>query len=292
MVNMLRMLKIWLNQGKNDMTDYFSITESAGGMATKEQLRRIFQRYNFAKYLSPGKDILEVACGSGLGLGYLAAIAKSVTGVDIDEKNVAAARGYYKKRNKEARSREVKTGAEISIAIGDAHKLEFPDKSFDIVLLFEAIYYLKDPASFLAEASRVLRANGKIIICTVNKDWEDFHPSPYTHGYFSVPELAEFLKDGFIDLSFYGGFSPQAVGARDKIISVIKRMAVKFDLIPGSLKARAYLKRLFMGKLVPLPAEIYEGMAPYEDPVKISCDKECKEYKIIYAVAGKRVDGE
>jgi hypothetical protein len=47
---------------------------------------------------------------------------------------------------------------------------------------------------------------------------------------------------------------------------VMKRLTVKFHLIPGSLKGRAYLKRIFMGKLIPLPHEITEGMADYEPP--------------------------
>jgi len=42
-----------------------------------------------------------------------------------------------------------------------------------------------------------------------------------------------------------------------------------------------------MGRLVPLPAEVYEGMATYEAPGPIPVDKINKDFKIIYAVAGK-----
>ena len=58
-------------------------------------------------------------------------------------------------------------------------------------------------------------------------------------------------------------------------------------LIPGSLKARAYLKRIFMGKLVPLPSEVYEDMASYEPPVENPPDKVCRDFKIIYAIGKK-----
>lgn len=64
-------------------------------------------------------------------------------------------------------------------------------------------------------------------------------------------------------------------------------MAVNYNLIPGSLKARAYLKRIFMGRLVPLPAEVYEGMTLYEAPGPILVDKINKNFKIIYVVATK-----
>jgi hypothetical protein len=59
----------------------------------------------------------------------------------------------------------------------------------------------------------------------------------------------------------------------------IKRLAVKLHLIPGSLRGRAYLKRIFMGKLIPLPNEITEGLADYDPPVEIPPDRECKEFK-------------
>jgi hypothetical protein len=42
-----------------------------------------------------------------------------------------------------------------------------------------------------------------------------------------------------------------------------------------------------MAKLVPLPAEVYEGMASYEPPVEIPPDKICRAFKIIYAVGKK-----
>ncbi len=62
----------------------------------------------------------------------------------------------------------------------------------------------------------------------------------------------------------------------------MKRSAVKFHLIPGSLKGRAYLKRIFMGKLIPLPHEITEGMTTYQPPVEIPKDKVNRNFKIIY----------
>jgi hypothetical protein len=72
-----------------------------------------------------------------------------------------------------------------------------------------------------------------------------------------------------------------------KIISLLKRSAVKLKLIPGSLKARAYLKRIFMGRLVLLPHEITEGMSSYEPPIEISADEVNRKFKILYAVGQK-----
>lgn len=262
---------------------YNVLTEIPGQKATREQVQRLYQRYRFAKNFADGKKVLEMACGSGMGLEYLAEEAASVIGGDIDERNVALAG----ERSKEIRSKEVKKKENIRVELMDAHDIDLPDQSVDLVILFEAIYYLRNPEKFVSEAKRVLRDDGKLIICTVNKDWEDFHPSPYTCRYFAVPELRDLLKDKFSEIKLYGGFPVTKEGIKDVLVSHIKRVALKFNLIPGSLKARAYLKRIFMGKLMPLPAEVYEGMAPYEEPVEIACDRVCKDYKIVYVVAKK-----
>lgn len=77
------------------------------------------------------------------------------------------------------------------------------------------------------------------------------------------------------------------MGGGAKIISLIKRVAVRFNLIPGSLKERAYLKRIFMGRLMPLPSEITENMTSYEAPIEIPMDKVNIEFKILYAIGKK-----
>ena len=260
---------------------YHVITEAPGMSATREQAGRLLQRYRFARSFCEGRDVLEMACGCGLGLGYLAKAARSVVGIDIDRQNVAMAKARY-----EAPSGTLPIEPEkIDIQLMDAERPSFPDGTFDVILLFEAIYYLPDPEQCIRETARLLRNGGVFIVGTVNKDWDDLHRSPHTHRYFSVPELNSVLKKYFPKVSFYGGFSSQKTGIRDMAISGIKKIATRLSLIPGSLNARAYLKRIFLGRMAPLPSEIYDGMAPYEDPVGISSEQTCRDYKIVYAIA-------
>jgi SAM-dependent methyltransferase len=261
--------------GNQEIPDYSVITESPGLKATREQLARLYQRYQFARGFSQDRDVLEIGCGTGLGLGYLARVARKVVGGDIEEKNVILSKDYYRDRQN------------IAIDLMDAHNILLPDRSFDLALLYETIYYLKDVNRCIEEITRVLKENGILIICTVNKDWEDFHPSPYTYKYFSAPELYGLIRESFREVKLYGGFPVENGRGGGEIISLIKRSAVKLNLIPGSLKARAYLKRIFMGRLVPLPPEITDGIAPYEPPVEIAGDQVTRRFKILYAI-GKR----
>lgn len=130
------------------LVNYADVTELPGLAASKEQLERIFHRYHFARQFSQGKEVLEVACGAGIGLGYLRSAAKRITGVDIESENLEIAAEYYKESKN------------IEIKLMDAHRLTFENHAFDLVILYEAIYYLENPGQFIREAYRVLRQGG------------------------------------------------------------------------------------------------------------------------------------
>lgn len=252
---------------------YYEITERPGEMATREQLERLYQRYRFASKYANGGDLLEVGCGSGMGLGYLAGFASSVTGGDIDSRNIEAASNYYGNRR------------EVKVLQLDAHKMPFDDAYYDVILLFEAIYYLERPEEFVSEARRLLKNGGHLIICTVNKSWKDFHPSKYCFKYFSVPEMSALLQSKFSNVETYGAFEVKDTGLKAKAFSLIKRTASKVNLIPGSLRARELLKKIFIGSLEPVPAEIFNGMTDYQEPMPIANGYPTDKYKILYFVA-------
>ena len=135
-----------------DKIDYSTVTEIAGSKVTEEQLQRMYTRYRFAAELCSGKEVLEVAFGSGQGLGYLANYAKRVVGVEYDEKLLKIAQNYYKDR--------------FELHHMDAQKLTFDTETFDVVILYEAIYYLSKPENFILGAYRILKPEGQIIICS------------------------------------------------------------------------------------------------------------------------------
>lgn len=255
---------------------FYKITESPGQKATREQIERLYHRYRFARDFAVGKRVLEVACGSGLGLAYLAECASEVIGGDIDERNLAhALKNIEGKKN-------------VRVFKFDAHNLPFQNESFELVLLYEAIYYLEQPDIFLREAKRVLAKDGCLVICMVNKDWKDFHPSKYSTKYFSVPELKLLIDKYLSDVKLYGAFEVKENGMREKVNSLLKRFASKIGIIPGSLKARVIVKRLFIGKLVEIPKNLNDLVAEYTKPMEIKDYAPTGKYKIIYAVAKKR----
>jgi ubiquinone/menaquinone biosynthesis C-methylase UbiE len=253
--------------------DFSLVTETPEAKITVEQLERMYSRYYFALDYCKEKDVLEIACGAGQGLGLLAKKARKVVGSDISQQNL----GYAKSKYSGVRN--------IEFRQFDAHNLPFEDKAFDTVIIYEAIYYLKDPDKFIKEAIRVLRKGGSLIICSVNKDWADFNPSPYSFVYFSVPELVSILKKhGFSKIDIFGNFLVKTDSAKDKLVSFIKRTAVNLHIMPKTMKGKELLKRLFIGKLISMPGEIREGQVEYVSPVRIANDVSSSDYKVIFAV--------
>jgi SAM-dependent methyltransferase len=261
-------------ESRRPQIDYSDVTELPGERASEEQLSRLRHRYQTAARYSAGKDVLEVGCGAGQGLGYLARRARLVVGGDSTEANLGRARAHY--------------GGRANLVRFDSHFLPFSDCSFDVVILLEVIYYLRAPDEFLAESHRVLRTNGVLLIGTVNRDWPDFHPSPWRVRYFSAPELAGRLRAHQFEVELFGACRASDGSAREELVSLIKRTAVRLRLIPRTMKRKELLKRVFFGKLAPIPPEIDDGPVPYAPPLPISCAIPESRFKVLYAVGHAR----
>jgi SAM-dependent methyltransferase len=252
-------------------TDYISVTEIAGDEVTQEQVNRLCNRYYFAGQYCRGKDVVEAACGTGQGLGYLSGLSRSLEAGDISEPLLNMARHYY--------------GSRIHLKRFDAQNMPFRDRSKDVIILFEAIYYLPDAEQFVLECKRVLRPKGKVLISTANKDLYDFNPSPYSHKYYGTVELDTlFSKYGFITECF-GYLSVRAISSRQRILRPIKRMAVMMRLMPKTTQGKKWLKRIVFAQMTTMPAEISKAMVNYTPPTPISVNTPDQVHKVIYCVA-------
>jgi SAM-dependent methyltransferase len=250
--------------------DYSGVTEVVGNRLTREALSMLYTRYAFGAGLAEDRDVLEVACGCGPGLGYLAKRARRVLGGDCTASLLARAARHYQ-------------GA-IPLVQLDAQALPFRSASFGAVLLFEALYYLGEPRRFVAEAERVLRRPGCLVISTVNREWSDFNPSPLSTRYLSGRELGALLRECGFDTTIYGAFPVMRGSARARAVSVVRRTAVRLRLIPPTMKGKEMLKRLFLGRLIECPPEIGDAMAPYCPPAPLRTDAPIRDYKVLFAV--------
>jgi ubiquinone/menaquinone biosynthesis C-methylase UbiE len=251
--------------------DYTTIAELPGQGASSEQLSMLYTRYAFAASHAAHQRVLDVACGAGLGLGYLAGRCRHVVGGDCTSSLLAEAKRTY--------------GRAVPLVQLDAQALPFRHESVDVVLLYEALYYLMRPEAFLQECRRVLSARGLLILSTVNKEWTDFNPSPFHRRYFSCGELQDLLREQKFAAEMFGAFPDEKHSARDYLVSSIKRLAVKGRLIPSTMQGKLWLKRLVFGRLVSIPPVLAEGLAAYREPVAIPTNRPAGRYKTLFAVA-------
>src|SRR6516164_7450175 len=99
--------------------------------------------------LSPGKNLLDVACGAGGPALRVATITRcSVVGIDVHEQAVSTARSV-------AAQRGLSRAAEFLVADA-AEQLPFSNAAFDAITCIDAINHLSDRRHVIAESARLL----------------------------------------------------------------------------------------------------------------------------------------
>jgi demethylmenaquinone methyltransferase/2-methoxy-6-polyprenyl-1,4-benzoquinol methylase len=94
--------------------------------------------------------VLEVGVGSGRNLKYYPSRC-SVTGIDNSK-------GMLEKAGKKAKGM-----GNVSLLLMDAERLEFPDNSFDYVVITFVLCTIPDPVKALKEMRRVLKPSGELM---------------------------------------------------------------------------------------------------------------------------------
>jgi ubiquinone/menaquinone biosynthesis C-methylase UbiE len=151
-------------------------------------------RYVFALPYVENKSVLDIACGTGYGLGFLKNTASRVTGVDVDIEAAKQARTECSKN--------------AHVLLGDGLKLPFADECFDVVTSFETLEHLHERGLFLSELKRVLKRNGVLILSTPNSNYTkpvNGKPTNPYHVYeYDPEELTAELEKYFTIQKFLG----------------------------------------------------------------------------------------
>ena len=251
-------------------TDFTTVTEVPGNRIRGEALEELVVRYEYAASLCRDRDVLEVACGAGLGLGRLGSVARLVVGGDYSQELLSIAHRHYKRR--------------VPLVRLDGAQLPFRDGSFDVVVLYEALYYLPSPQRFLAETVRLLRPGGSLVVCSTNVEWTDFNPSPHSVQYHSAEQLRRSLEHEGFRVEVFAAFPDRQDVLRDRLVSVIRRVAVACRLVPRTMTGKEWLKRVFYGALAEVPPEVPPASST-PALVVIPPDGSARPYKVIYALA-------
>jgi ubiquinone/menaquinone biosynthesis C-methylase UbiE len=97
-------------------------------------------------------EVLEIAVGTGRNFPFYPEGVR-LSGIELSPKMLDLAR---------RRAREL--GRDADLRVGDAHNLPYPDASFDTVIVTLALCTIPDDRRALAEAARVLRPGGELLL--------------------------------------------------------------------------------------------------------------------------------
>lgn len=147
-------------------------------------------RYEFARTLiRPGDRVLDASCGLGYGSALLAegTLAESILGVDVDESAVRYATEHYATNRK----RLTFERRDLSTIGGDSRS------TFDLILCFDTIEHLANPAQFLAECQRLLTPGGRFVGSIATANTEDAAVNEHHLHIFTRPVFETLCKKYF-----------------------------------------------------------------------------------------------
>ncbi len=129
-------------------------------------------------------DVLDIASGDGVLAELLAPHARRYVCIDASPRVVAAAR------------ERLRPYANVEVREGDMHALPFADASFDLVVLMHALTYAARPAQAVAEAARVLRPGGRLLLSSLARHGHRNVVEAYGHANlgFTEKELRRFAE--------------------------------------------------------------------------------------------------
>lgn len=99
-------------------------------------------------------DLLDLGTGTGRMLEVLGRTARRAEGIDLSHEMLTIARAHLERAGL----------AQCAVRQGDIYGLPFAGPAFDVVVVHQVLHFLDQPAHAIAEATRVLRPGGRLVI--------------------------------------------------------------------------------------------------------------------------------
>jgi ArsR family transcriptional regulator len=117
------------------------------------------------------RDLLDIGTGTGRVLEVLAPHVEDALGIDQSREMLSIARVNLERAGVE----------NASVRLGDMYQLALPDASFDAVVVHQVLHYADRPGAAIAEAARVLRPGGILVLVDFAPHELEFLREEHTH---------------------------------------------------------------------------------------------------------------
>ncbi len=148
----------WVDQVAGDMERHYSPGRTWDALARA------------LTFLIDAGDVLDVGSGDGLMAEILAPQVRSMICLDVNPRVVEAARS------------RLMAFPQVRVDQGDMHDLPVADAAVDCVLCFQVLPYSDRPDQVFAEAARVLRPGGRLLLTTLANHRHAGTVAPYGHS--------------------------------------------------------------------------------------------------------------
>jgi DNA-binding transcriptional ArsR family regulator/protein-L-isoaspartate O-methyltransferase len=162
--------------------------------------------------LAPG-HVLDIASGDGVLAELLAPHAREYVCIDASARVVNAA------------SERLRRFVNVLVREGDMHALPFADDHFDLVVLMHALTYSTQPAVAVAEAARVLRPGGRLLLSSLAEHQHRAAVEAYGHVNlgFAYKDLRAFVVQAGLDIATSETVTREKRPPHFEVISIIGR---------------------------------------------------------------------
>lgn len=174
------------------LTEYFVDSPKLTGVDEhlhNETRKKVLERVSKIIPYLKGKDILTIGCGSGFCENEYKRVAKSVTGVDVDEKAIEYAREHYT---------DIKFFRMDAL---DVYPLLFKENMFDVIVCTEVLEHMDKKCAdiVLENTKKILKPDG-LFVGTVPIE-DDVGQDNYHMAHYTMTELEFLLKKCFKEVT-------------------------------------------------------------------------------------------
>ena len=162
--------------------------------------------------LEPG-DVLDIASGDGVLAELMAPHSNRYVCLDASSKVVAAA------------TERLRRLPNVEVREGDMHALPLDDATFDLVALMHALTYAAHPAQAVAEAARVLRPGGRLLLTSLARHEHRAVVESFGHVNlgFSEKDLRRFVTKAGLEILSCGTVTRERRPPHFEVIALIAR---------------------------------------------------------------------
>ena len=184
-----RRLKTVLAKRRSKSEEFFSSASGQWDRLREEMFGRAFHLHALLALLDSSAAVGDLGCGTGQLSALVAPHVAHVIAVDSSSDMLLAARGRLANQRN------------VEVRLGNLETLPIDHAQLDIAMLGLVLHHVPDPALALADAARVLRAAGRILIIDMLPHDRAEYQQQMGHVWlgFPEPQLRKMLTNAGFD---------------------------------------------------------------------------------------------